>query len=111
MYIRKAGDDMSNMVIGKYKVVSKFRFTMFICVITIIICMCLSVINGSAIANGSSVAAYETVIVRPGDTLWDIADTYAKSDTDIRSFMHEIEEVNDVTGGNIYVGQELLIPV
>jgi len=99
------------MVIGKYRVTSKFRFTLFISIITIIICMCLSVINGSANVSGSSMAVYETVTVMPGDTLWDIAESCAGPDTDIRSLMHEIEELNDVSNGNIFVGQELVIPV
>ena len=102
---------MSNLTFGRYRVVSKFRFTLFISIVTIIICMCLSVINGSANVSGSSMTVYETVIVQPGDTLWDIAESYAKPNTDIRSFVHEIEELNSINGGNIYAGQEINIPV
>ena len=102
---------MSNMVIGKYRVTSKFRFTLFISIIAIVICMCLSVINGSAEVSGSSMAVYETVVVKPGDTLWDIAGEYIGPGQDIRNFMHEIEQANGITDGVLIAGQELIIPV
>jgi len=102
---------MSNMVFGKYRVVSKFRFTLFISIVTIIICMCLSYINGSAYVSGSSMEVYETVTVKPGDTLWDIAAEHVQPNTDIRTFVHELEELNSIDGGCLIAGQEIIIPV
>ena len=41
-------------------------------------------------------------IVRTGDTLWSIAETYAPEDMDIREYIYFIEEDNELTNKIIY---------
>lgn len=48
-------------------------------------------------------------IVRTGDTLWSIAETYAPEDMDIREYIYFIEEDNSIESKTIYPEMELKI--
>ena len=50
-----------------------------------------------------------TVVVGQGDTLWDIAATVAKPGQ-VRETVHEIEELNAMTGPDLTVGQKVAVP-
>lgn len=51
-----------------------------------------------------------TVVVRPGDTLWQIAAQHTGS-ADLRDAVRAIEELNGMSDATIVVGQKLFIPV
>jgi predicted Zn-dependent protease len=51
-----------------------------------------------------------TVVVEQGDTLWDIAASAAKPGQ-VRAMVHEIEELNAMTGPGLTVGQKVAVPV
>ena len=51
-----------------------------------------------------------TVEVHPGDTLWGIAAEVA-GPGQVRETVHEIEELNALTGPALSAGQELAVPV
>ena len=51
---------------------------------------------------------YSKVIVSNGDTLWSIA---GEMKGNINKNIYEIKKVNNLEQSNLYVGQELLIPV
>jgi nucleoid-associated protein YgaU len=60
-------------------------------------------------AQGSSAGAYETVSVRPGDTLWAIAaERYPNADT--RDKVDQIEHANGLSDPVIHPGQTLRVP-
>ena len=42
--------------------------------------------------NGGAVLVEETYVVRPGDTLWDIAETYCSKNTGTRRYILEYKE-------------------
>ena len=53
---------------------------------------------------------YTSITVESGDTLWDIAREYKKSETsDINSYIDEIKSINNLTSDNITAGQNLII--
>jgi len=57
----------------------------------------------------------EEYIVEPNDTLWKIASSICKKadkdDLSIQKVVYEIKELNDIKSSDIFVGQELFIPI
>ncbi len=53
----------------------------------------------------------EQVEVRPGDSLWTIAEMYNGGRTDIRETIQEIKNYNRLRESTLYPGQVLLIPL
>lgn len=64
---------------------------------------------GVSLASGEP-AATETIVVAPGDTLWDIASAI-DDDGDVRSMMRHIEELNSLDSVALDAGQRLSVPV
>ena len=56
------------------------------------------------LAGGSS------VVVRPGDTVWSIAETVADPGQDVRAVVDDIERLNDLEGAVVVPGQVLEVP-
>ena len=53
----------------------------------------------------------QVITVHTGDTLWDIAAEWGGRDEDIREVILRIRKENNLTGSNLAVGQQLVIPV
>lgn len=53
---------------------------------------------------------YETVTVKKGQTLWQIAEEYTNG-KDIRKFIKQVSSANGINPDNIVSGQELVIPI
>jgi LysM repeat protein len=51
-----------------------------------------------------------TVVVRPGDTLWQIAAAHSSSG-DLRDAVRAIEQLNGLSDASIVAGQKLYVPV
>lgn len=54
--------------------------------------------------------AVEVVGVGTGQTLWGIADDLAGPRDDVRDVVHRIQELNEMSGGDLVAGQRLLVP-
>lgn len=89
----------------KYVLKNKRRFFSFIAAVFLFI---LSFITATS-AHGFKEREYRTIIVKKGDTLWDIASEYSKG-YDIRKYIYEIKKANNLPDSSIYMGQELKIP-
>ena len=59
--------------------------------------------------SGNMVRYFETITVKPGDSLWSIAETYRGDDYSLQGYIRELREMNDISGDTIYAGQRLLI--
>ena len=72
-----------------------------------------TIVGVSAAGQGADVAsrpeAPASVTVQPGETLWEIAERYAPVDSDLRSYVAELVELN---GGSelVYAGTDLKLP-
>jgi len=61
------------------------------------------------VAQGGAPAAYETVTIEPGDTLWSIAgDRYPG--TDVRAKIYQIEQANHIHGASLTPGETIRVP-
>jgi nucleoid-associated protein YgaU len=80
--------------------------------------LCLAVAAVAGVAVARPVVADEpggppastTVVVRPGDTLWDIARAVSPAE-DPRETIYRIRQVNGLPGADIRVGDELVVPL
>ncbi len=74
----------------------------------LLILMCLVALALGYAAHGSSGAARQTYVVRPGDTLWSIAaHSYAG---DPREGVWEIQQKNHLASATITPGERLVLP-
>jgi Tfp pilus assembly protein FimV len=71
----------------------------------------LVLLLASAVQATGRVAATEEYLVRPGDTLWEIADEHGPDDRDVRDVIEAIRRLNRIDGSIIQPGQVLEIPV
>lgn len=90
----------------------KMRIRLFkISVVMLVIVSCVFSFSAFSKNEQPDTDNYEEVYVRPGDTLWGIAEEFYGSDIDIREAVYEIKKYNDLDGGMLSVGQKLLVPV
>ncbi len=64
----------------------------------------------SAVSAGDAGSPKETYQVRPGDSLWTIAEAIAGPDEDVRDVVDSIRGSNDITGSLIHPGDVLVVP-
>ena len=66
--------------------------------------------SASGDSAGPSTPRLQQVTVMPGDTLWSVAERIAP-DNDPREVVAQIRELNDLSGTQLEVGQQLLLPI
>jgi LysM repeat protein len=91
----------------KYVLRNKRRFMAFIILLTMVLISTGFIVNAGTANHVRPV--YEIVRIAKGDTLWEIASRYAWN-SDPRSYIYEIKELNHLDGDTIYEGQELYLP-
>ena len=52
----------------------------------------------------------QTVTVRSGDTLWQIAEEHAPEDADLTRYVQEAQRINNLSTQRVTEGQELQLP-
>lgn len=50
------------------------------------------------------------IVVRSGDTLWSLTETYCNYDGDIRSAIYNIKRINHLKSSELFAGQIIYIP-
>ena len=72
----------------------------------------LTVFGSHSAATGDAGVPVQTrtIEVGQGDTLWGIASEVAKPG-EVRNMVHQIEELNALSGSALSVGQEIAVPV
>lgn len=61
-------------------------------------------------AADTDLSAYEAVTVRAGDSLWSIARERVPEHKDIRAYIYEMKEINQLESSMLYEGMLLLLP-
>lgn len=95
----------------KFRIVSKFRFVVFLVVVILIAFTAISTVAGFNTAISLSYNEYRCVEIESGDTLWSVASEYAPEDMDVRQVVHDICDTNDIQASDIASGQKILVPV
>lgn len=95
----------------RYRIVKPMRFFIFILITVIITVFAGYSLFSRSKAQASSVDTYIQVCVEENGNLWNIAERYQSDDMDIRDYIHEIREVNDIDEDNLQPGDILFIPV
>lgn len=91
----------------RYILKNRRRFYMFVIAMTVL----LSCVFLAATVNGADTnKTFTNVTVEKGDTLWDLAKEYSDGG-DIRNYIHEIQKVNNLPGGDIFAGDIIKMPV
>ena len=91
-----------------YRIKNKFRFTVFVAVMVLIMSMLIGLIAPVKAHAGS--IGYIEVKVCGGDTLWGLAEQYGDPDKDVRENIYDICRINNVTAETLREGDSLLIP-
>lgn len=80
-----------------------------------ILSLVLALLTITPLASSSAFfgsASYETVYVKPGDTVWKIAANYITDKDDIREKVFAIRQLNKLNNNaQVYPGQTLKVPV
>lgn len=94
----------------KYRIKSKFRFTLFISLVLVMVLLTTGTVLGLNRSNGIGTPAYITVEIQSGDTLWELASQFGPDGTDPRKVVKEICRINGISADQLRPGQEILIP-
>jgi len=94
----------------RYRIVSRKKFISSTALLLFISFCLLSIPFKLIQADGLQEKQYIEVVVKPGDTLWEIAKSQ-NSNRDLRKAIFEIKESNCLTGNTIQPGQTILLPV
>lgn len=95
----------------KYRIKSKFRFTLFLVIAILLSASMFSSFLGLNNVNSISLDEFKPVKVEAGESLWSIAKANNPNNKDIRSLIHEIKKINELESSEINEGQKILIPV
>ena len=71
--------------------------------IAVLIIIIFGIINLTlSSTNKPIIIDYDRYVVKSGDTLWNIAENYCPDDMDIREYIYEIKEINNISS-NEYI--------
>lgn len=70
----------------------------------------ISSAQGNAEEEPVSYKYYKTIVIEPGDTLWDIAEEYCTDDyASLEDYIDALKEMNHLNGNTIYAGERIMI--
>lgn len=96
----------------QYKIVNKKRFISFLLLTFIVIITIIFVFaRTSKVYSSTYKENYIAIIIKEGDTLWDIAIKNTPEKYDIRQMVYEIIEFNQMEDAYIYPGDLIKIPI
>lgn len=105
--LKEKVDDMKK----HYRIANPIRFFIFILLCVLTIAFTVSTIVGMNKANATSVSTYRQIVIQADDTLWNIAEEYCSDDIDLRDYISDVCEINDINVNNIQVGDVIFVPV
>lgn len=95
----------------RYRIVKPIRFFVFVLLLVLTITFSSMTILKLSQASASSRNTYKQIEIHTGDTLWEIASNYCPNNIDIREYVSEICETNDINANNISPGNVVFVPL
>ncbi|MDO9457263.1 hypothetical protein [Nocardioides sp.] len=90
-----------------YRLTRRGRLVVFVLAFTTLIAMAVLLADGSVATNEAG--ATETVVVEPGQTLWEIASDVSEG-RDVRDMMNHLVDLNSLDSVVLGAGQSLEVP-
>ncbi len=78
--------------------------------IILTIVVAISLIFAAVVVTQAASKKYQTIIVKRGDTVWNIANSLSDG-KNVRSLVNEISNVNGINPDQVMTGQEIVVPV
>ena len=100
-----------NLMTRRYRVANRFRFTVFVTIMIILITTVMNFALGLNTAESLTYVEYMDLEIMSGDTLWSIAETYMSDTPDIRAAVYELCQINDITAADLQAGMTIQVPV
>ncbi len=94
----------------RYKIANRRKFITSTALLLFISFCIFSVPLRLVQANGMQEKQYREIVVKPGETIWKIAESQ-NQDRDVRETVFEIFETNHLSSHTIRPGQTILVPV
>ena len=95
----------------RYRVANRFRFTVFVTIMIILITTLVNFTLGLNTAESLTYVEYMDLEIMSGDTLWSIAETYMSDSDDIRVAVYELCKINDISADQLQAGMTIQVPV
>ena len=95
----------------RYRVANRFRFTVFVTIMIILITTLVNFALGLNTAESLTYVEYMDLEIMSGDTLWSIAETYMSDSDDIRVAVYELCKFNDISADQLQAGMTIQVPV
>ena len=96
---------------SKYRIVSPVRFFIFILIAVLSATMLIYGIMTNGNIEAATTDTYMQVTVTSDDSVWSIAEEHCTKNTDVRTMVNRICEINDIHAGDIQPGDTLFVPV
>lgn len=94
----------------KYRIANRKKFISSTALLLFLSFCILSIPFKLIQAEGIQERQYIEVVVKPGDTLWEIAESQ-NFNRDLRETIFEIKETNRLSANTIQPGQKILVPL
>lgn len=96
----------------RFRIVNPVRFFIFVCICVFTIVFAGYSLATMGSAEAASVNTYQQVVIHENGSLWEVAEAHCKSDMDIRDYIDQICEINDVSSNDIFQpGDILFVPI
>ncbi|CCQ93086.1 conserved exported hypothetical protein [[Clostridium] ultunense Esp] len=96
----------------KYRIVDMKKFLSFIIITSITIAAIFFMLaKNQKVYSSTYKYNYREIIVKEGDTLWNIAIENMPKNYDVRKMVFEIKEFNQMVDANIYPDDLIKIPI
>lgn len=95
-----------------YKIVNPIRFFIFICICVFTLAFVGYTIINADSAQAASVNTYKQVVIHENESLWNSASEYCPNNMDMRDYIDDICEINDITSNDVFQpGDVVFVPI